>query len=103
MMRMDDRSLAVRRAAAFAVLALGLLMVTSPLAARVSVGTALSLEDERVLYRERRTEEWRDGRLIEKQATRWGTFDGGKRRMAGFLGSNQGRILAGMPASNTAR
>ena len=41
-----------------------LLLFAAPLAARVSIGTALSLEDERVLYRERRVEEWRDGALV---------------------------------------
>ena len=36
--------------------ALATFMAAGPLAARVSVGTAYSLEDERVLYLERRTE-----------------------------------------------
>lgn len=41
-----------------------LLFAAAPLAARVSVGTAYSLDGERVLYRERRVEEWRDGALV---------------------------------------
>lgn len=35
-----------------------------PLAARSSIGTAYSLEGERVLYRELRTERWQDGTLV---------------------------------------
>ena len=41
-----------------------LLMLAAPLAARVSIGTASSLEGDRVLYRERRVEDWCDGALV---------------------------------------
>ena len=44
-----------------------LLSAAVPAAGRVAVGTAYSLEDERVLYRERRTEEWRDGDLVASE------------------------------------
>ena len=39
-------------------------MLAAPALARVSVGTAYSLDGERVLYRERRVEQWRDGKLV---------------------------------------
>lgn len=48
-------------------LALGLAIVTPAepaFAAPLSIGTAYSQDGERVLYRERRTQQWRDGALV---------------------------------------
>ena len=50
--------------ALLSALCLACLVTAAPAPARVAIGTAFSLEDERVLYVERRVEHWRDGELV---------------------------------------
>ena len=63
MANITPRHTRMRRGLATIVVA-GLLLTSAPALARVSVGTAYSLDDERVLYRERRVQEFRDGELV---------------------------------------
>ena len=63
---MNDKTMQARADLwrSFLAAAAAMMMLAAPLAARVSIGTASSLEDDRVLYRERRVESWRDGALV---------------------------------------